>query len=225
VRFSFVGIDDCPTVRDEVAVVVDVLRAFSFAAYALDAGVECVILMDDVDETLALATVIPGALAGKDGVPDDRFDLFNSPGQLLERHDLPGKTIVHRTTAGTVGAVASRHVPHLFCASFVVAGATVERIRQLGPDSVAFVITGGSGLADEDLACAQYMAARLSGNDIDAAPFLARVKMASEELQRGVELGFRGVHADDVALCVDLDRFNFALGVAEEDGHLVLRRE
>ncbi len=57
----------------------------------------------------------------------------------------------------------------------------------------------------------------MSGDDIDAAPFLA--------LQRAVELGFRGVHADDVALCVDLDRFKFALGATEEDDHLVLRRE
>lgn len=223
-RFSFAGIDDCPTLRDEVVVVIDVLRAFSFAAYALDAGVERIILMDDLDETLTLAAALPGALAGKDGAPDDRFDVSNSPGQLLERHDLPGRTIVHRTTAGTVGAVAARHVPHLFCASFVVAAATVERVRRLGPDSVAFVITGDGGRADEDLACAQYMAAHLSGDDVDAAPFLARVERAGQRLQRGVELGHRGVHSDDVALCVDLDRFDFALGVAEEDGRLVLRQ-
>ena len=84
VKFGFVSIDGCDEIEG-VAVVIDVLRAFSFAAFALDAGAERLILMDDLDTTLELAARLPGALAGKDGRPQDGFDLFNSPGQLLER--------------------------------------------------------------------------------------------------------------------------------------------
>jgi 2-phosphosulfolactate phosphatase len=223
VDFRFIGIDDCASI-DGVAVVVDVLRAFSFAAYALGAGVDRVILMDDLDETLRLAATIPGALAGKDGVPADGFELFNSPGQLLERTDLAGRTIVHRTTAGTVGAVAARRAEHLYCASFVVAGGTVDRNRDLATDAVTFVVTGEDGHAREDRACADYIAACLSGDSPpDAAPYLAEVEAAGQRLRHAVELGYRGVHRDDVDLCMELDRFAFALEVTDEDGRLTLR--
>jgi hypothetical protein len=150
VEFKFVGNDNCAGVEG-VAVVIDVLRAFSFAAYAIDAGAERIILMEDLDATLRLAASIPGALAAKDGVPAEGFDLFNSPGQLLERSDLAGRTIVQRTSAGTVGAVAAREADHLFCASFVVAEATVSRIRRLSPASITFVVTGAGGRGDDDL--------------------------------------------------------------------------
>jgi 2-phosphosulfolactate phosphatase len=225
VDVRFVGIEECASVEHlDVAVVIDVLRAFSFAAYALDAGVERMILMDDVDAALELARTIPGALAGKDGPPQAGFALLNSPGQLLERTDLHGRTLVHRTAAGTVGAVAARRARHLLCSSFVVAAATVDRIRALEPESVTFVITGDGGHAPEDLACAEYLAATLAnGSAPDARSYLAEVDAAGQDLIRAVELGHRGVHRDDLALCMDVDRFDFALVVDDEDGHLVLR--
>lgn len=206
-----------------VAVVIDVLRAFSFSAYALDAGVDHLVLMDDLDETLALARSLPNALAGKDGAPVDGFDVFNSPGQLLERTDLDGRVIVHRTTAGTIGALAARGADAIFCASFVVAGATVERVRALDPAVVTFVVTGDGGRSDDDLACAEYLAASMQGRTPDPAPFLRRVETVGQGLRDGVSRGHRGVHVDDVDLCLAIDRFDFAMRATDEHGHLVLR--
>jgi 2-phosphosulfolactate phosphatase len=223
VKFDFVGNDDCAGIQG-VAVVVDVLRAFSFSAYALAAGVDRLILMDDLDAARALAESIPGALAGKDGAPAEGFDLYNSPGQLLERSDLAGRTIVHRTSAGTVGAVAARAASHVLCASFVVAEATAARVRALQPSSVTFVITGDGGRSDDDLACGEYLAARIEDNAVDPAPFLRRVDIVGEGLRRGVELGYKGVHVDDVDLCTQLDRFDFALRAIDDGDHLVLRK-
>jgi 2-phosphosulfolactate phosphatase len=222
-EMRFVGIEDCGSI-DGVAVVIDVLRAFSFAAYALDAGADRLILVEDLDEALRLAVEIPGALAGKDGMPAEGFDLFNSPGQILEGSDLGGRTIVHRTAAGTVGAAAARHAQWLFCASFVVAEATVDRIRRLDPRSVTFVVTGGGGHADEDVACAEYLAARLGNDAVDPAPFLARAQVAGQRLLRAVEMGYEGVHRDDLALCLELDRFTFALTVVDQYGQLTLQK-
>ena len=208
-----------------VAVVVDVLRAFSFAAYAFAAGAERLVLMDDLEETLRLARSIPGALAAKDGVPADGFALFNSPGQLMERDDIAGRTIVHRTTAGTIGAMAARHAEHVYCSSFVVAGATADRIRAIAPERVTFVITGDGGQSDDDLACAEYLCARIQGDLPDPRPFLRRVDAVGEGLRKGVARGYRGVHPDDVDLCCELDRFPFALRASNEHGLLVLRPE
>jgi 2-phosphosulfolactate phosphatase len=219
----FVGNDGCSDIG-EVAVVVDVLRAFSFAAFALGAGVERLVLMDDLEETRALAARIPRALAGKDGPPEPGFELLNSPGQVLERADLAGRTVVHRTSAGTIGAVAARAAAHLYCASFAVAGPTAERIRALRPDVVTFVITGEGGRAEEDLACAEHIAARVDDPAADAGPYVRRAAPAGERLRRAVELGYRGVHRDDVDLCLQVDRFAFAMRAVDEDGLLTLRK-
>jgi 2-phosphosulfolactate phosphatase len=224
VEFEFVSNDGCDGISG-VAVVIDVIRAFSFAAYALDAGAERLILMDDLDATLELAASMPGALAGQDGLPRDGFDLFNSPGQVLERVDLDGRTIVHRTAAGTIGALAARGAAHVYCASFVVAEATVRRVREMQPSLVTFVITGDGGRGDEDLACAELLRARLDGAQPDPAPYLRRAEAAGERLHRAVALGHKGVHVDDLALCTDIDRFDFALRARDEGGLLTLRRD
>jgi len=223
VKFEFVGNDGCDGISG-VAVVIDVLRAFSFAAYALDAGVDRLILMDDLDATLELARSIPDALAGKDGAPEEGFELFNSPGQVLERSDLAGRTVVHRTSAGTIGAVAARSAAHVYCASFVVAEATVDRVLELEPSLVTFVITGDGGRGDEDLACAEFLRARLEDAEPDPAPYLQRVEVAGDRLRRAAALGYRGVHERDVDLCTDIDRFQFALRAQDEDGLLTLRK-
>jgi 2-phosphosulfolactate phosphatase len=223
VELEFVSNDGCDGISG-VAVVVDVLRAFSFAAFALDAGAERLILMDDLTAALDLAARTPGALAGKDGQPEEGFDLFNSPGQVLERTDLAGRTIVHRTSAGTIGAVAARRASHVYGASFVVAEATVRRVLEVRPSHVTFVITGDDGRSEEDLACAEYLGARLVGDRPDPAPYLARAAAAGERLRRAVELGYEGVHVDDVDLCLDIDRFDFAMRARDEGGLLTLRR-
>ena len=221
-KFRFVSNDQCGELEG-VAVVIDVLRAFSFAAYALAAGADRLILMDDLDETLRLARSIPGALAAKDGAPAEGFELFNSPGQLLERDDIAGRVVVHRSTAGTIGAMAARHADHVYCTSFVVAGATADRIRRLAPTMVTFVITGDGGRSDDDRACGEYLRALIEGRTPDPAPFLRRVDVVGEGLRQGVARGYEGVHPDDVALCCDLDRFTFALRASNEGEHLVLR--
>jgi 2-phosphosulfolactate phosphatase len=219
----FVANDECADV-DGIAVVVDVLRAFSFAAYALDRGVDRLILTDDLDDARSVAASIPGALLGKDGPPEPGFELLNSPGQVLERSDLAGRTVVHRTAAGTIGAVAARAAAHLYCASFVVAGATAHRLRALPPAPVTFVITGQGGQAEEDLSCAEHIAACLDDPGAEPGPQLRRAARAGARLRRGVELGYPGIHRDDVDLCLQVDRFDFAMRAADEDGLLTLRK-
>src|SRR6266496_1438681 len=99
---SFLSIEECRDVGG-VVVAIDVMRAFTTAAWAFELGVARIVLTAELEEALALKAKLPGALALKDGEPAPGFDLSNSPAQLRERTDLAGKTIVQRTTAGTVG--------------------------------------------------------------------------------------------------------------------------
>ncbi|GAA3919558.1 2-phosphosulfolactate phosphatase [Streptomyces gulbargensis] len=216
----FVGIPELVEVPD-VAVVVDVMRAFTVAPWAFAQGAEKIVLAGSLDEARELKARHPGWLALKDGPPAPGFDAVNSPG-MLRTVDLGGRTVVQKTTAGTVGALAVKEASLVLCAGFVVAEATAQLLRSRGCDRVTFVVTGEGGKADEDLACAQYIARRAAGTETDATGFLRRagVSRAAAELTEGVR---QGVHPDDVALCLELDRFPFAVVAAVEEGLLVLR--
>ncbi|MEU3459460.1 2-phosphosulfolactate phosphatase [Streptomyces sp. NPDC006733] len=216
----FVGISEL-TEAPSVAVVVDVMRAFTVAAWVFARGAEKIVLAESLDDALALTVRHPDWVALKDGPPAPGFDLVNSPG-LLRSADLGGRTVVQKTTAGTVGVLAVRDASLVLCASFVVAEATAELLRTRRSDRVTFVVTGEEGQADEDLACAQYIARRATGDATDAAGFLRRaaVSRAAAELTGGVR---QGAHPDDVALCLELDRFPFAMVAAVEDARMVLR--
>ena len=168
----YVGIDGCGAVSG-TAVVIDVLRAYTTAAWAFHLGVECIVLSDDLDEALRLKASIPGALALKDSRPYDGFDLTNSPVELQE-HDLRGRTIVQRTTAGTVGAVAAKRADNLYCAAFVCAAATAAALREANATKVYYVVTGDGGRAEEDRACAEYIVALVEDPAADATPYVQR---------------------------------------------------
>lgn len=216
----FVGIGEVEA-APSVAVVVDVMRAFTVAAWAFGQGAEKIVLAESLTDALALKDGHPDRVALKDGPPAPGFDLVNSPG-LLRSADLGGRTVVQKTTAGTVGALAVKEASLVLCASFVVAEATARLLRTRGSASVTYVVTGEDGRAEEDLACAQYLARRATEPETDAADFLRRgaESRAAAELAEGVR---QGVHPDDVALCLELDRFPFAMVAALEDSLMVLR--
>ncbi|WP_033218104.1 2-phosphosulfolactate phosphatase [Kitasatospora phosalacinea] len=202
-----------------VAVVIDVMRAFTTAAWAFAQGAERIVLAGSLDEALEAKSRHPHWLALKDGPPAPGFDAVNSPGRLRDT-DLTGRTVIQKTTAGTVGALAVRGADLVLCASFVVAGATARALR--GRPEVTFVVTGEDGRAEEDRACAEYIAHRATGATPDPAPYLRRAaaSTAADELTRGIR---EGVHEDDVRLCLELDRFPFAMSATPEDGLMVLR--
>ncbi len=216
----FVGIADLVE-TPSVAVVVDVMRACTVAAWAFAQGAERIVLAESLDEALALKARHPDWAALKDGPLAPGFDMVNSPG-LLRSIDLAGRTVVQKTTAGTVGALAVKGASLVLCTGFVVAEATARLLRTHECDSVTFVVTGEDGHADEDLACAQYIARRATGAGTDASEFLGRAatSRAATELATGVR---QGVHPDDVALCLELDRFPFAMVATSEGPQMVLR--
>lgn len=215
----FLGISDLVE-APSVAVVVDVMRAFTVAAWAFAQGADKIVLAESLDEALALKARHPDWMALKDGPPAPGFDMVNSPG-MLRSVDLHGRTVVQKTTAGTVGALAVKEASLVLCASFAVAEATAQVLRTR-ESSVTFVVTGEDGQADEDLACAQYIARRATEAGTDAAEFLRRAgeSRAAAELAEGVR---QGVHPDDVALCLEVDRFPFAMVATLEGSLMVLR--
>ena len=224
VRWRMVGRDEATQIAGGVAVVVDVMRAYTVAAWAFHLGAMRIFLVDEVEEAVDLAGKMPGALLFKDGSIDARFDLHNSPQQLMSL-DVDAKTIVQRTGAGTRAAVAAAGADVLLCTSFVCATATARFIERLAVDEVTFVISGGLD-ADEDLACAQFIAATVNGGGVDPAPFIERASRsrAAVELRLAPRLGQAGVGIGDVPMSLAVDRFDFAMQATSGDDSLVLTR-
>lgn len=205
-------------------VVVDVIRAFTTAAYALAAGASCIWLVDGVDEAVELGRSIPGALVmGEDrGRRPEGFDLPNSPVSAAAA-DVAGRELVQRTSAGTRGAVAARHADRLLATSLVCASATAAAIGS-GP-APTYVITGRfadrpSG-GEDDLLVARFIEDLRLGRAPDPAVVAAAVA-GSREADLTLAIGAGHVHPDDINYACAVDRFDFALEVDRIDGRLRL---
>ncbi len=209
----------------DAVVVIDVLRAFSTAAVALDRGAAEIFPVLEVAEAFDRRAGDPAlVLMGEtDCRPVPGFDLGNSPVEA-SAFDFRGRRVVQRTTAGTRGLVTCAGAASLRAASFLVAPATVESLRVSGARRVAFVITGTVhyGSADEDLACAEWMGELLRGRPAPAGPFLQRVRdsvAAATFLDPASAL----YAPADVDFCARADVFPFSLAVTTGQQGLVLR--
>ena len=198
-------------------VVIDVFRAFSAAAYAFAAGAPEIVLVEDVYEAVATAERFPGSiLMGEvDGTKPTEFDLGNSPGEIVAQPELVrGRTIIHRSSAGTRSArTALGNGAHpLYVASLVVASATAAALA--GESTVTLVSSGLSGTlpAEEDDLCADVIARLLRG-DKTGLERVGPTTATTERAQYLREATF--AHPDDVRLCCDTDRFDFAMRAEE----------
>ena len=220
-KFKYAMLEDCATATGTV-IVIDVIRAFSTAAYAFQVGAESINLVSSVDEALTLKKKIPGSLVMGEvgGLPPHSFDFGNSPTQILEQ-DLKGKRLIQRTSAGTQGAVRSVNAGAMLAASFVVARATVRYILGLYADQVTFVITG-TEKNDEDLACAEYLEALFRKENPDPAPFIKRVYESKDAIAHLDPLKPE-FPATDLDFCTRVDACNFAMTISRQKDRLVMR--
>jgi 2-phosphosulfolactate phosphatase len=222
-KFQYTDLENCHTAHG-VVIVIDVLRAFSTAAYAFSLGAKEILLVSTVEEALSLRPQIPNSKVMGEvyGVRPDGFDFGNSPTYLV-KENLSGTTMIQRTTAGTQGVVRSLNAEVLLAASFVVAEATASYVKKIGADEVSFVITGRDfGGGDEDLACAEYLEARMNGHRPETAPFIQRVLASKDASQHHDPLKV-GFPLSDLDYCTQVDKFNFAMPVTRENGYFVMR--
>lgn len=216
---------------DEAVVVIDVLRAFTFEPWLFARGVERILAVEERDIAITLRDgPLPEALlAGEQGGrPFPGFDLGNSPTEAAAHEGLSGRTVLHRTSAGTQGLGRTIGSGTVFAASFVTAGATATALRALAPSRITFVITGASlgRDGDEDLAAAELIAARVDGDDPDVAPYLGRVA-PSDAGRMFAPDGPDWAPPSDLAMACEVDRFAhplIATPAADLPGAVEVRR-
>lgn len=220
-KFNRTTLESCHTATG-VVLVIDVLRAFSNAAYAFSRGAKEIILVSTVEEALALKAQIPNskAMGEVGGLPPAGFELGNSPTQILE-HDLRELTLIQRTGAGTQGAVKSKNAEFMLATSFVVADATIKYVLQLIPNEVTFVITGGAN-NDEDTACAEYLEKQFTGQAVEPLNFIRRVYESKDAIQH-LDPTQPEFPESDLDYCTRINAFDFAMPITRENGQLIMR--
>jgi len=210
-------------------VAVDVIRAFSTAAYAFGAGARAVYLVAGVDDALAFVAAHPGTVAMGElgGRRPEGFALSNSPA-LAAAADLDGRLVVQRTSAGTQGVVAAGAADRLWAASLVCASATAAAVSASGLGAPTYVITGRfddrpDRPGADDVATAEHIEAVRLGLDPDPAA-VALVVSSSDEAARTLTLGPGHVDPTDIQLATAVDRFAFAMEVTRDEQGLRLNR-
>ncbi len=203
-----------------IVIVIDVIRAFSVAAYAFAGGARAIWLVRSVEEAFALREREPTALlAGEVGgrlIPG--FDFNNSPAGMAAA-DVRGKLLIQRTGAGTQGAVNATSAAHLLPCSLVTARATAAYARQMSETTGEIItlmptesISENGAPPLEDSVCADYLQASLLQRP-DAAEVLADGLQRLHDSGRLdiFQNGYPDFPAEDVPAFLAADRFAFAM--------------
>ena len=197
-----------------LTVVIDVFRAFSLETCVLENHAERLFAVKEVDTAWSLKEKFPGAvlIGERHGRILPGFDYGNSPADV-SRADFSGKTVIHTTSAGTLGLSLAQQADELLAGSLRNAKATASYIRSRQPDTVSLVCMGWEGKksTEEDLLCAEYLKSLLEGSP------MADIKERAYELryQEGKKF-FDPAQKDvfpeaDFWMCIELDCCEFAI--------------
>tara|TARA_Y100001968_G_C19156740_1_gene618821 strand:- start:32 stop:763 length:732 start_codon:yes stop_codon:yes gene_type:complete len=137
--------EDC---SPDAAVVIDVLRATTTIAWALNNGAEAVQVFADLNKLRSSAEVWPQSsrllLGERGGEKISGFDLGNSPVSVLPEI-VSGKRLFMSTTNGTRALDRVRDVPLLLTASLPNRKSVAKRLLKACPNSVAILGSGWEG--------------------------------------------------------------------------------
>jgi 2-phosphosulfolactate phosphatase len=196
-----------------VVIVIDVIRAFTTAAAAFVAGAERILCVETLEQAAALRDRLPGAvLMGEtEGRRPPGFDLGNSPVEVAAA-SLDGAVVVQRTSNGTRGLAAAWIADAVVAAAATNVTATARWVsRHHGMAAVTALCTGDTA---EDISCAHHLGGLLAEGIADTAELAAGVRAGAQEhmaLWRDPRAGKHDGFMEDVEVCSDVDRYDFAM--------------
>lgn len=209
-----------------IAVVIDVFRAFSVAAYAFSRGAAAVIPIAAVEDARELKRQHPNWLliGERHARPLPGFDCGNSPADL-EKLDVAGRTIIHTTHAGTQGLTNTSQAEETITGALVNAAAIVRYLQARNPEIVSIVRMGHEARenSDEDDICAELLRSRLTGQGMPADGIRERLRGASSA-QKFFDPACDWAPERDFELCTRVDVFDFVLQLDKSSAPARLRR-
>ena len=222
-KISRATLETCSSATD-IVVVIDVLRAFTTAAYAFVAGAKKIILVSKLEEAFALKLENPDflLLGETDGLPIEGFDFSNSPSELIGKN-LAGSTLVQRTSAGTQGVVRSRHAKQILVTGLCNASATANYLNRFEVNELCLVETGVNELGHgvEDTVCGDLLEALVLNRSANYAGLVKRVYQAPAS-HKFLDDNLKAFPLADLGCALKIDQFDFAMKVRQEGVQLVL---
>jgi len=215
----------CQSATDLV-VAIDVLRAFTTAAYLFHAGVTENILVSGIQEAFDLRNQMPDCLLAGEvkGVKIPGFDLGNSSANI-DIGKVTVRRIIQRTSSGNQGVVLAINATTILAAALTNVSATLRYIQRANPESITFIQTGlypEDGWGDEDVACADTIESLWLGQPVDWHKITERVRNSrAGTLFDGSRVDFP---VEDLELALQVDRFNFAMVVEKRNNLHILHR-
>lgn len=217
---------DGAKVATGLTVIIDVLRAFSTACYAMEKGIETIYPVGNIELAYALKEQHPEyILAGeRNEQKPEGFDFGNSPSQLTAKK-ITAKSMVHTTSSGTQGIANATNADEIITGSFVNAGAIVRYIKKKQPENVSLVCMGYACQypTSEDTLCAEYIKNELEGKDNNFEAVIQKIKESDGARFFEAEKQSWSPEAD-FHLCLSLNRFDFILKVEKEGKLNYLRK-
>ncbi|OGD55784.1 hypothetical protein A3K81_03720 [Candidatus Bathyarchaeota archaeon RBG_13_60_20] len=198
-----------------LAVVIDVFRAFTTAAYVMANGAQRIHPVAALEEAFALREAHPDwvLMGERGGKPVPGFDYGNSPSQIMDV-DFTGRVVVQSTSAGTQGIVNASGADEVLPGSFVMADAIVDYIRERSPSVLSLVAMGWSGRerSPEDELLAEYIETRLREGKPDFGSMVQRIR-AHPEGAKFFDKARPEFPEADFWCAMSLNRFGFCLRV------------
>jgi 2-phosphosulfolactate phosphatase len=198
--------------KEELVVVIDVLRAFTTACYVMKSNPKDYIIVPDIDSAHKLKKENSNCIlmGERDGFNIPEFDYGNSPTEIKDM-DFSNRTIVHTTTLGTRGVIkALGYTKEVITGSFVNARAIVNFLKKENPNVVYLFSTNGLADNNEDVMFARYIKGCFDDKPLD-------MNTIRENLTKNKPGNMYLVHPrtkdskNDFFLSLELDRFNFIL--------------
>jgi 2-phosphosulfolactate phosphatase len=214
--------------KEALVVVIDVIRAFTTACYAMENNPKDYIIVRSLDLARKLKKDNPDyvLLGERNGYNLPGFDYVNSPTEIKDI-DFSNKTIVHTTSLGTKGIVNTlKYTNKIITGSFVNAKAIIKYIKRENPNYVCLFCTNGLNDDNEDLMFAKYIVSHFEDKPLDINTI--RNNLANKHKSRFMYLidPRTEYSKSDFFLSLELDKFDFVIeAYMEKDGLVHLRKK
>lgn len=206
----------------KTTVVIDVLRASTVIATAINNGVREIIPVGSIDFAVKISGNSPSKqtlLAGERNTNIiDGFNLGNSPFEY-SREVVEGKSIVYFTSNGTKAIVKAKYSDKLFVVGFVNISAVANAIKD--ESSIEILCSGSSGsFCIEDTVCAGLLIEKLFGliDEIELTDSAKSSKILYEKYRENIhemlvnsdhgKLLIQNGYEQDVKFCSLVDEFS-----------------
>lgn len=210
-----------------LTVIIDVFRAFSLECYLYAQHAKLIIPVADIQLAFDLKRKNPDYLliGEREEKKIEGFDFGNSPANIIN-YDFSEKTIVHTTSAGTLGIINATKASEIITGSFVNAEAILNYIKKTQPEIVSLVCMGYSARlkTEEDSLCAEYISARLKNQQPDFDNMVKTIRSTSGK--RFFDPSKASYcPPGDFNLCLDLNRFSFVIRAEKQSSGLIYNQK